>query len=177
MVVSQQTVSYQWLQQGPMSDKALAESAAEDIAAELESLFFSGTGEAEAFGVQNTTGVNSVFYSGSTTQALWQAIAGAGVETATARQRPPTCVFMAPQRALYLTGYPDGTGDVPTQRPGQGEFLGAGDDDGTKPFTSFAGMGVYATGGVPQTEGAGSNRTASYSSGGSRTLSSQRVRS
>ena len=73
---------------------------------ELESLFFTGTGEAECFGVQNTSGVGQVFYTGATTTSLWQAVAAAGVEVATSRHRSPTAIFMAPQRAIYLNGLP-----------------------------------------------------------------------
>jgi HK97 family phage major capsid protein len=157
MVVSQTTVSYQALQQGPMTDKVLAESAAEDIAAELEAIFFSGTGNAEPYGVQSTSGVGSVFCTATSTDGIWQSVAAAGREVGNARNRPPTACFMAPQRAVMLTGYQDGSGDTPAQRPGQGVFLGTGQDGGTNPFTTFAGMGVYATGGVPQQQGSGSD--------------------
>lgn len=158
-IAGQQVVAVQLLEQSPVNmDDILLADLALDYAIKADTFVISNN-VANARGLLNVSGINSVSLTATTATALYSAVANGIQLIHTNRFAPPDKIFMHPRRWAFLLAAVDTQGR-PLVVPNGSQFNAFAEQAGVEPqgpVGSLQGLPVFTDPTIPTNLGAGTN--------------------
>ena len=161
-IAGQQDVAVQLLDQSPVSfDQVIFRDLVADYATKVDLQVISGSGASgQVVGVRNTSGIETIAYSGTTVAQLYSKIADAVQRVHTLRFMPPTVIVMHPRRWAWFLAASDSSGR-PLVVPQAGNPMNAmatlGSVGAEQVVGQMHGLPVVTDPSIPTTLGAGTN--------------------
>jgi HK97 family phage major capsid protein len=156
-IAGQQDVAVQLLDQSPINyDEMIFRDLRASFDQQLGNQVLSGSGAlGQVLGLRNVTGASAVTLTGTTTAALYGAVANAATQVQAGLFAAPNALVMHPRRWAYLTSQLDASGRplVVPEAYGPNNAAGLVSASGEGRVGNFAGLPVYLDSNIPTNVG------------------------